>query len=111
MKTKLLLLLALPVYSANTYATHLRGGEITYQMFSNLHCEAVATLYSKFDGVSQPADRNWITINWGDGTQDSVCRTGGPLNSSGCRDGFMVPGYPPTKVSLYKAAHLYSGYP
>ncbi len=93
-------------------ATHYRAGEILYKLIGNFKYEVTVVTYSKFDGQSQLADRDRIEINWGDGTGDSVCRSNGPVNGSGCRDGIIVATSPISiKKSEYKAIHTYPGFP
>ena len=98
------------------YATHYRAGEITYRLVSfgsALKYEATVTTYTKYDGVSVGADRDTVTITWGDGTQDNVARSNGfDADGNGYRDGVIVTTNPISiKKSEYTAQHTYSGVP
>jgi gliding motility-associated-like protein len=54
-------------------ATHNRAGDITYRWISGNTYEATVTTCTK---TSAPADRQWINIDWGDGTPlDSIERS------------------------------------
>lgn len=93
-------------------ATHYRAGEITYRYIGNFKFEVTVITYSKFDGPSQWADRDSIEIFWGDGTSSIVCRSNGPVNSSGCRDGVIISTNPISiKMSEYTTQHTYPGIP
>src|SRR6187549_3142088 len=83
-------------------ATHYRAGEILYKLIGNFKYEVTVVTYSKFDGQSQLADRDRVWISWGDGTGDSVCRSNGPVNGSGCRDGVIVA---TTPISIKKSEY------
>ena len=89
------------------WATHNRAGEITVRLVdedcagpSGLTIEATITTYTKASSI--PADRDTLTICWGDGTCQRVARTNGP-------------GTPPqgdilendTKRNFYVATHTY----
>lgn len=65
-----MLILFLPLWS---YATHNRAGEITYEHDSNipLRYHAIITTYTK---TSSPADRDTLTLNWGDGSSTVLQR-------------------------------------
>ncbi len=85
-------------------ATHNRAGEITVEQVGDcvqsLTVRATITTYTK--ASSRPADRDTLTICWGDGTCERVARFNGP-------------GSPPqgeilendTKKNLYIATHTY----
>ena len=109
-------LLVLSASISPLYATHYRAGEITYRLVSfgsALKYEATVTTYTKYDGVSVGADRDTVTITWGDGTQDNVARSNGfDADGNGYRDGVIVTTNPISiKKSEYTAQHTYSGVP
>ena len=52
-------------------ATHNRAGEITYRQISNLLYEAKIVVYTK---TSSNIDRPYLTLFWGDGSNDSLPR-------------------------------------
>lgn len=56
-------------------ATHNRAGEITYVQLSDNYVRAIVTTYTKTSSSS--ADRDTITISWGDGTFSAAGRTNG----------------------------------
>lgn len=56
-------------------ATHNRAGEITYRQLSSTTIEATITTYTKRS--SRPADRDSLTLCWGDGTCQQVARSNG----------------------------------
>ncbi len=53
------------------FATHNRGGEITYKHLSGLNYEFIITTYTK---INAAADRPKIEIKWGDNITDSLNR-------------------------------------
>lgn len=60
-------------FGTTAWATHNRAGEITYRHVSGTTYEIKITTYTK---LSAPADREWMPINYGDGSpQDSIQRT------------------------------------
>ncbi len=87
-----------------SYATHNRAGEISVEQAGDctqsLTVKAVVTTYTK--ASSRPADRDTLTICWGDGFCERVARSNGP-------------GSPPkgvilendTKKNTYTAFHTY----
>lgn len=78
-KILLLLIVFFPFYS---FATHERAGEITYRYIGpttwpySYKYEITITTYTK--GSSEPADRCFLTIDFGDGDTALVCRSNGP---------------------------------
>ena len=86
-------------------ATHNRGGEIIFQQTSPLAVLAEAHIYHK--AVNLPADRDTLTLCWGDGTCNRVARTNGPdADGDGVPDGEPIPGTD-TKLSIYSWVHTY----
>ena len=55
----------------SVYATHERAGEITYRHLSGLTYEFTITTYTN---SGSPADRDQLTIVWGDGSFEAVQR-------------------------------------
>lgn len=90
--------------SASLHATHNRAGQISIEQVgdcvTSLTVRATITTYTK--ASSRPADRDTLTICWGDGVCERVARTNGP-------------GSPPQGVTLendtkwneYIAVHTY----
>ena len=90
------------------YATHNRSGEIVVETLTDengdcgLTVRATIITYTKTSSVD--ADRDSLTICWGDDTCERVARTNGPLNPP--------QGEPlenDIKFNLYVATHTYNG--
>jgi gliding motility-associated-like protein len=92
---KLALLFTLCLFTNNTFATHNRAGEITYRQIGPLTIEATITTYTKTS--STDADRDTLTICWGDG----ICTKVGRSNGNGLALDNDV------KLNLYIATHSY----
>jgi len=89
------------------YATHQRAGEITYRHLSGLKYEATIVTYSY---SPSPADRNVLTLRWGDGDSSVLQRINGPagVNPNGeyCEHlGEMVG--TDIKKNIYIGTHTY----
>jgi len=78
-------------------ATHNRAGEISYVQTGPLTIQATITTYTKASSI--PADRDTLTICWGDGFCELVPRSNG--------NGEILPN--DTKVNYYIATHEYVG--
>ena len=94
----------------NTYATHNRAGEITYQHIAGFTYKITVTTYTKESSVN--ADRCELTILFGDGDSESVNRINGPFGN--CTGGF--PSGPrgesignDVKKNIYEVVHTYPG--
>ena len=61
------------------FATHNRSGEITYIQTDDLTIEATITTFTKTSSI--PADRDSLTICWGDESCEIVYRSNGPNNN------------------------------
>lgn len=72
-----LLFLFITLSGLNVFATHYRGAEITYRVIGNYQIEATVTTYTKYSGQSTYADRDSVTINWGDGYSSILPRVNG----------------------------------
>lgn len=81
------------------YATHNRAGEITYVQIGPNTIEAKITTYTKISGQSIHADRDELTLTWGDGTSEVVPRSNG--------GGVLV--VPDIQRNEYIATHTYPG--
>jgi len=57
------------------FATHNRSGEITYRQIDDLTIEATVTTFTKASSAS--ADRDSLTLCWGDGNCDFIFRVNG----------------------------------
>lgn len=83
--------------SSLLWATHNRAGEITYRQIGPNTIEATITTYTKISGNSQQADRPDLSMDWGDGTSQTIPRT------------TEVMLYPDIKRNTYTAVHTYPG--
>lgn len=96
---KLLPILTILLLAATAaQATHNRAGEITISQIgpcTDYYIEATITTYTKASSVA--ADRDSLTICWGDGTCEMVARSNG--------NGTILPN--DTKVNYYIAYHKY----
>ncbi len=79
-------------------ATHNRAGEIIYKQIAPLTIEATIITYTQTSSI--PADRDSLTICWGDGTCETLLRSNG--NGSG------EPIENDYKVNAYTGVHRYS---
>lgn len=92
-------------------ASHIRAGEIYYEVIAPFTIKATIVTYAKITGINPGADRDRIPINWGDGTSSIADRVNGPPNVS--------TGYPHfgedignnIKKNIYEATHVYPGIP
>lgn len=86
-------------------ATHNRAGQISIKQVGNctqsLTIEATIITFTK--ASSRPADRDTLTICWGDGTCERVLRNNGPGNPP---SGEILEN--DTKFNIYTATHTYS---
>ena len=96
---KYLPLLLLLCSSTILYATHNRAGEITYRQIGDLSIEVTISTYTKASSIQ--ADRDSLTVNWGDGTTSRVPRT------NGGGDGITLAN--DLKHNIYKGIHVYPG--
>ena len=92
--------------STSVFATHNRAGEIRVEQLSGLSIRATVVTYTAFQGNSNDADRDSVLVEWGDGTQEWIIRSNGPI----------VDGFPNgeqlgdnIKVNIYTTTHTYSG--
>ncbi|MBS0010549.1 MAG: hypothetical protein KFF49_04025, partial [Bacteroidales bacterium] len=80
------------VFSA--YSTHNRAGEITYRQLSELTYEVTITTFTY---VLSQADRDFLDVNWGDGTISTAQR-----NTK-----VQLPNY--YQKNVYTVQHTYPG--
>ena len=92
-----ILLIILTLGAFQTYATHNRAGEITYEQIGELTIRMRITTYTK--SSSTAADRDSLEVFWGDGTSQFVKRSNG--------NGFPLPN--DVKINYYDAEHTYPG--
>ena len=91
--------------SSPLFATHNRAGEITFNQLSDNTIEAFVTTYTKTSSI--PADRDSITLCWGDNYCERLVRINGPDNNGdGIPDGEILPN--DYKRNIYRGEHSYS---
>ncbi len=91
------ILLFLLLCTAKAEATHNRAGEIRIRQINALTIEATIITWTKTSSVQ--ADRDTLTINWGDGSFQAVKRVNGK--------GEILPN--DIKRNIYVATHTYAG--
>lgn len=104
MRKLLLLILLLPALQMQ--ATHNRAGEITYRWINGLTYEATITTYTRACDLC--ADRCELTIQWGDGSGDTLARTNGPsFVCTLARDGEIIDAVNRIRKNIYVGIHTY----
>lgn len=97
-------ILCLFIAVAPSWATHNRAGEITVEQIGDctesLTIRATIVTYTK--ASSRPADRDTLTLCWGDGQCERVARANGPGNPP---QGVVLEN--DTKFNIYQAFHTY----
>ncbi len=99
MKTTFTTLFFLFIFIIPTMATHNRAGEIAVRQLDDLTIEVSVFTYTKLSSV--PADRDTISVNWGDGNIEQIPRVNGI-------DGDGEPMENDTKKNIYQYTHTYS---
>lgn len=88
-------------------ATHNRSGEIEYRQVGPKELEASVITYTNAN--TGPADRDTVTICWGDGACERIARVNGPdINGNGVPDGEIVA--PNVKMNIYTYTHQYEDF-
>jgi gliding motility-associated-like protein len=108
MKKVILLFFVLIIGAFNSYATHNRAGEITYEHISGFTYRIIVTTYTKESSTS--ADRCELTVFFGDGDTATAFRINGPLGSPcspGIGNGVSLGN--DIKKNIYEVTHTYSG--
>lgn len=99
----LLLFVCLLGTTTSVFATHYRAGEIRVEQIGDCNTLTIrATIFTYTKASSIQADRDSLTLCWGDGTCTRVSRTNGP-NNKGELLGNDI------KKNLYTAVHSYPG--
>lgn len=89
-------------------ATHNRAGEIIIEQIGGCTSNTVrATIITYTKTSSVAADRDSLTICWGDGKCETIPRANGCLGSNVPCKGVPLPN--DVKYNLYYATHVYSG--
>ena len=102
----ILLLVSYLAIPALLHATHNRAGEILIRQTGALTIEATVVTYTKTSSTS--ADRDSVTIEWGDGKKTTVARSNGPKNKNNVGNGEELQNN--IKKNIYKAEHTYAGF-
>ena len=95
-------------FATSAFATHNRAGEIVIQQIdcSNNKVRCIIKTYSKASSIN--ADRDTLTLCWGDGTCVQVPRANGPQPDPGVApQGQVLPN--DVKYNEYIAEHIYDG--
>ena len=93
------------LFSASTVlATHNKAGEIEFKQTDSKTIEASIVTYTKLSSL--PADRDSLTLCWGDGFCERLVRVNGPIGPDGIGAGEVISA--DTRKNVYTAAHLYS---
>lgn len=83
--------------AGSLFATHNRAGEITYTHVSGLTYEFTITTYTNSNTAA--ISRNFLQINWGDGSADSIPRISDD----------PIPGVAQQQTNIYVGQHTYAG--
>ncbi|MBL4624730.1 MAG: hypothetical protein JKY42_06280, partial [Flavobacteriales bacterium] len=108
---KLGYILALLLPAIGAFATHNRAGEITYCADPSDPLRFSVTVTTYTDPLSVAADRCEVTIDYGDGTIDTIYRVNGQTGGCAC-DNNIPCGQSLTitvKMNQYVGTHIYSG--
>jgi hypothetical protein len=93
------------LFSASTaLATHNKAGEIEFKQTNSKTIEASIVTYTKLSSL--PADRDSLTLCWGDGLCERLVRVNGPIGPDGIGAGEVIGA--DTRKNIYTAIHLYS---
>ena len=110
MKKIFLIIIILLAISRNTFATHNRAGEITYQNISGRTYKIIVTTYTNTNPATTQADRCQLVVYFGDGDSATVNRDNGntyTLCGQPVPDGVMVGVF--IKKNVYETIHTYPG--
>jgi len=99
-KICLYLLFAAMLPAFNLFATHNRSGEIVYEKTGPLTVRAKVITFTKTSSAN--ADRDTLTICWGDGSCEQIVRANGPGNPP---QGEVWPN--DVKYNIYVGEHTY----
>ena len=106
------ILIILIAFSSQIFGTHNRAGEIIYEVVGsgNLTYKATIITYTKTGPPSDDADRDTLTLNWGDGTTELVFRSNGPIVGGFHQGEQIVPNPNGIKKNVYESLpHTYPG--
>jgi gliding motility-associated-like protein len=106
LKSLFVVLLFAPVFAK---ASHVRAGEIYYQVTAPFTIKATIATYTKIVGANPGADKNQLSLNWGDGSSSVATRINGPINGDGFPNGEDIGNN--IKRNFYVTTHVYAGVP
>ncbi|MBL7800443.1 MAG: gliding motility-associated C-terminal domain-containing protein [Chitinophagales bacterium] len=106
LKSLFVVLLFAPVFAQ---ASHVRAGEIYYQVTAPFTIKATIATYTKIVGANPGADKNQLSLNWGDGSSSVATRVNGPINGDGFPNGEDIGNN--IKRNFYVTTHVYAGVP
>ncbi len=106
LKSLFVVLLFAPVFAQ---ASHVRAGEIYYQVTAPFTIKATIATYTKIVGANPGADKNQLSLNWGDGSSSVATRINGPINGDGFPNGEDIGNN--IKRNFYVTTHVYAGVP
>ncbi len=104
-------LLLLVLFPTSSEASHIRAGEIYYEVVAPFTIRATVVTYAKITGINPGADRDQIPVNWGDGSSSIADRVNGPPNTSTGHPHFGDDIGNNVKKNIYVATHVYPGIP
>lgn len=104
----ILFFVLLAVIASQAFATHMIGGEITYEHISGNTYKIKVTTYTNTDPATTQADRCTVVVYFGDGDSATAPRINGPAVVCGYgNDGEPIAQY--LKKNIYEVNHVYSG--
>lgn len=104
---KIYFLFLFSILSSNTFATHVKAGEITYTHLTGLTYKINVNVYTNTDPLTTQADRCYVIVHFGDGDTATAPRVNGPSLLCTTADGEMFATY--SKKNIYETTHTYSG--
>ncbi len=107
MKKIFLLIIVLIVSFSNTFATHNRAGEITYQHIIGRTFKIIVTTYTNNNPQTTQADRCELNVIFGDGDSAIAPRINGPSILCNTADGESIATW--TQKNIYETTHTYRG--
>lgn len=107
MKKNLLSIIILLVNISNSFATHNRAGEITYQHITGRTYKIIVTTYTNTNPLTTQADRCDLLVRFGDADSAIAPRVNGPSLLCNTADGQSIVTF--TKKNIYEIIHTYPG--
>ncbi len=96
------------LFSNHLFSSHARAGEVCIEYLGNKTIKAKIFTYTKIVGANPGADKDQVSLNWGDGTNSLFTRVNGPINMNGFPNGEDIGNN--IKKNIYEGtSHPYSG--